>query len=427
MQKGEKKRLFYGWIIAISCAMVMGGGTGLFSNSTGIFVVPVTEALGISRGAFTLHSTIMSVSGLFMIYYMGRLLRSKPYMLKRMLMLSAVICSVSFFCYSFSTEVWHFYIFAGILGFFWPALGGITLTTLINNWFVDKKGLAMGIAFSGSGLTAAVMTPITTAVVADHGWQMGYRLLAICSATLFAVAIILIRLNPSDKGLVPLGSGEELGGSAPVKTGISSKQAMRSPALYFTVIGIGCGSFICMAISSHAIAYLTELGYSSITAASVMSLVMTVMIGAKILLGAAFDKIGTFRSAILVGFCVLSSITALRFAALSPFMPWIFALCFGFGFSTLTVPLPYFVANNFGTREYVSIYSFCSIFMFIPGSISQPLAGFIRDNTGSYYTMWNLGIAVSVLGLTLLALAAVISSKKGYATYLPDEERSEVV
>ena len=52
-----------------------------------------------------------------------------------------------------------------------------------------------------------------------------------------------------------------------------------------------------------------------------MSLVMTVMIFAKIFLGAVFDKIGPVPSAVLTGVCMLVSVVALRFAGVASFMP----------------------------------------------------------------------------------------------------------
>lgn len=52
-------------------------------------------------------------------------------------------------------------------------LAGISVTTLVNNWFVDKRGLATGLAFAGSGVSAAIMTPVLTTVVTDYGWAHG--------------------------------------------------------------------------------------------------------------------------------------------------------------------------------------------------------------------------------------------------------------
>ena len=205
METTGKKKFFYGWIIALACTMVVGASTGMFSNCNGIFVVPVTEDLGISRGAFSLYSTITGITSLFGIVIFGKLLRNKPEKIRLMMVVSAVATSVSYFSLSLCNKIWQFYALALITGIFWPALGGLTLTTLINNWFKEKRGFAIGLAYTGSGVSAAIMTPIVTAVVADHGWRSGFQLLAVCAAVLFTIAILLIRLRPEDVGQTALG------------------------------------------------------------------------------------------------------------------------------------------------------------------------------------------------------------------------------
>ena len=419
-QTKTKKKFFYGWVIVFCCTLLVAAGTGIFVNCLGIFVKPVCEDLGFDRGPFTLYSSIGGFVGMFAVLIYGELYRKYPHHIRKFIALGMVICCGAFYGYSLSTKLWHFYVLAAIYGTASMTLAGISLTTLINNWFVDKRGLATGLAFAGSGVSAAIMTPVLTTVVTDYGWRMGYRTMSLVSFIILIPAMLLIRLEPSDKGLLPYGvtphPSEEDKQSIPVieQTGLTRAQAVKTSSFYFQSIGIFCLSLAGMGISNHAISYFTDIGYSPLTASTAMSLVMTIMIGAKILLGAVFDKIGSVRSAILTGLCMIASTLSIRFAGAGAFMPYVFSVCFGFGYSTLTVPYSYLIGQNFGTREFAAIYSLATMISSLGNSYAPSLSGTLYDFFGSYINVWNIYIVVSVLAIVTLTLAAKISKQKGY-------------
>ena len=415
--KKAPKKFFYGWIIVLCCTLLMAVGTGIFVNCVGIFVKPVCEDLGFERGTFTLYTTITSVLSMLVF---GELYRKKPRRIRLYIAIGGLTGCLVFFGYSLSSKLWHFYTLSAIYGCVATTLAGISVTTLVNNWFVDKRGLATGLAFAGSGVSAAIMTPVLTTVVTDYGWRMGYRTMSLVSFIILIPAMLLIRLEPSDKGLLPYGvtphPSEEDKRSIPVieQTGLTRAQAVKTSSFYFQSIGIFCLSLAGMGISNHAISYFTDIGYSPLTASTAMSLVMTIMIGAKILLGAVFDKIGSVRSAILTGLCMIASTLSIRFAGAGAFMPYVFSVCFGFGYSTLTVPYSYLIGQNFGTREFSSIYSLICTLGSLGGGIAATLTGMLYDRLGSYYPVWTIYFVLACLALTFLFLASKTAQDRGY-------------
>ena len=418
--KKAPKKFFYGWIIVLCCTLLMAVGTGIFVNCVGIFVKPVCEDLGFERGTFTLYTTITSVLSMLAMLVFGELYRKKPRHIRLYIAIGGLTGCLVFFGYSLSSKLWHFYTLSAIYGCVATTLAGISVTTLVNNWFVDKRGLATGLAFAGSGVSAAIMTPVLTTVVTDYGWRMGYRTMSLVSFIILIPAMLLIRLEPSDKGLLPYGvtphPSEEDKRSIPVieQTGLTRAQAVKTSSFYFQSIGIFCLSLAGMGISNHAISYFTDIGYSPLTASTAMSLVMTIMIGAKILLGAVFDKIGSVRSAILTGLCMIASTLSIRFAGAGAFMPYVFSVCFGFGYSTLTVPYSYLIGQNFGTREFSSIYSLICTLGSLGGGIATTLTGMLYDRLGSYYPVWTIYFVLACLALTFLFLASKTAQDRGY-------------
>jgi len=414
----KRPRLFYGWVVVLGCSLLIGASTGLFSNCVSGFIKPVCETLDVSRGAFSLYSTIGGFVGMGAIVLYGELYQRHPLAIRKFILWGCVVCCSVFVGYSFATKLWHFYALAALFGTASSTLAGISVTTLINNWFVDKRGLATGLAFAGSGVSAAIMTPVLSTIVADYGWRMGYRTMSLVGLLILLPAVLLIRLEPADKGLLPYGvkpEGEEES-KIPVleQTGLTRAQAIKTNTFYFQSIGIFCLSTAGMGMSTHAIAYFTDIGYSPLTASTAMSMVMTIMIFAKILLGAVFDKLGSVRSAILTGCCMIASTLAIRFAGAAAFMPYVFSLCFGFGYSTLTVPYSYLIGQNFGTREFASIYSLICTLGSLGGGVAATLTGMLYDHFGSYLPVWSFYAGLACLALIFLFLASKTAQKKGY-------------
>ncbi|MBQ3076247.1 MAG: MFS transporter [Clostridia bacterium] len=415
-----KPRRFYGWIVVLGCALMMGTSVGLFVNCNGVFVKPVCEDLGFSRGAFTLYSTIINFLGMLMQLYYGNLYRTRRIL--PIARVAAVVTCASMVGFSFASKLWHFYALATIFGLSQVPVSMLTIATLVNNWFVDKKGLAAGLAYCGSGVTAAIMTPVLTAVVADHGWRSGYRLLGVLGFVLLFVAVfLLLREKPADMGLLPLGvSADAADGSAADATpaqaavGLTRAEALKTPVLYMMVFSFAVFTFCNMGMMNHLISYFTDIGYSEGYASTIVSLVMTVMIGAKILMGAIFDRVGALWTAALTGSFLVCSLLMLTFAGASPVIPFVFACFYGFGSSTGTVPLNFLLTENFGSRDFAALYSLVSMMSGIFSSLGPSLVGAMYDLLGSYSRIWPGLLALVCLAAVTLVTATLMASRRNY-------------
>lgn len=412
--KTGRPKLFYGWIVVLGCALMMGTSIGLFVNCNGIFIKPVCEDLGFTRGAFTLYASIASFVGMFMQVVYGNLYQKYP-----MLPFSRVSIFVVCSCvlgYSFATKLWHFYVIGALYGCFSTTTAGLGIATVINNWFLSRKALATGLAWAGCGVSAAIMTPIATRVVELYGWRMGYRLMAGTGLFLYLTAILFfIRESPAQRGLLPLGAEQSAEGLKTWQpTGLTRAQTVKTPAYWAFTLGLTLVSFIGMGMTPHIIAYLTDIGYSSATASSVQAAVMWALVLAEVVLGAVFDRVGPVYTSLLTGLSLLLSVLLLLFAGSSPLMPWLFAFVYGFGYATLSVPIAYLVGENFGTREFSAVYSLCTMPSGIGGALGSPFSGMVFDTTGGYLTVWLIYLALSVVCTLALTFAAARCAREGY-------------
>ncbi|MEI3231217.1 MAG: MFS transporter [Gordonibacter pamelaeae] len=82
------------------------------------------------------------------------------------------------------------------------------MSVIISNWFTLKRGLAVSIALSGSGMGGMVLSTATSAMIEASGWRAAFLLLAVvCLVAGLPLAALTFRTRPSDKGLEPYGAG----------------------------------------------------------------------------------------------------------------------------------------------------------------------------------------------------------------------------
>ena len=128
----EKKRFFYGWLILLTCILIMGLGYAPLVSCASLFTKPVTEDLGFTRSGYALVSTIAALMMAFMSPFIGKIM-SKPYMHKALVVCMIGNC-LAYYCYSFASTLPQFYVTAACIGFFECGSTMIPVSGLITNY-----------------------------------------------------------------------------------------------------------------------------------------------------------------------------------------------------------------------------------------------------------------------------------------------------
>ena len=417
----KKGRHHYAWIIAFA-GLIVSGGIGIFTSCLGIFVKPVCENLGFLRAQFTMCGSISMIVCVVLMPFFGTLF--KRFGFKRIAIISAVICGLILMGYSISSELWHFYVLAFVCGLFMNGFGIMAVGILVNKWFTDKKGLATGIAFSGSGLLAAILIPIANRFIELNGWRWTYRFLG-CAALVILVPVILfiVKDKPEDIGLEsyriskntnldikPGSSQERSPGRGTADMGITRNEAFRTVSFWLLAAGV-MGITLCQAGPHiHTISFLSDIGYSIAFASIISSAYFVFLTGFKVFMGLAFDRLGSLRGSMLIGgACVVFPIFALL--AAFPVFPWVYALVLGLASSGATILGPILSANFYGKKDFSKIFSVISMFSHIGVVISSPIYGAIFDITGRYSLAWVLSIGAGIV-VCICLFGAYRTSKK---------------
>jgi len=407
-------KIFYGWFIVAACMLVAAAGIG-FHNTASIFIRPVTEDLGLSRGEFTFFRTIITAVSAGLLPMYGKL--AKRFKIKNIMLVGTVCSALSLISYSFASQLWHFYSLAIINGLFVNAAHFMLIGILINRWFEDKRGLALGIAFAGSGLGAAVMVPMVSQVIELAGWRWGFgfsagaRWMVIIPRVLF-----LIKEHPEDKNLTPYKTGNNNQTPADpnrIPTGLMLSQARKTPTFWILAVAFLCIAVGAGASNAHTAPHLGDLGYSSVFYSAVVSFSLLTLTTGKIFIGHVFDRFGLYVGGAVLGISLtLSPIFALLSA--NPVAPWFHAFFLGLGSTGFSIPINIYTMKFFGEKDFTAILSIMSMITAFSAAFAAPVMGLAYDFLGSYTSAWVVLVVLGIVVFICLAAANFISKGKTY-------------
>ncbi len=195
---------FYGWIVVAVAFVTMGIGVNARTAFSLLFP-PILAEFGWDRGvtaaAFSIGfmaSTIYApLSGILMDRFGPRYVVS----------FGVLLVSVGMATATRVQQPWHLYLTLGVLvvgGSFFMSYFGHSL--FLPHWFVRRRGLAIGIAFSGVGVGSIVIFPWLQHVMDQVGWRQACWMMAILlGGVLVPLNVLLQRQRPQDIGPEPDG------------------------------------------------------------------------------------------------------------------------------------------------------------------------------------------------------------------------------
>jgi sugar phosphate permease len=388
--------IFYGWIVLGVAFITVVLGYAI-RNSFAVFYPTIVEEFGWGRG-----STALMFSSAFLVYGLASPLagtlvdRFKP---RLVLPLGGLIAGVSVALCSLATAQWQFFLFYGGIAAIGLSLAGWTpLTTIVSNWFVKKRGLAIGILAAGFG-GSLISAPIAQFLISSFGWQKAYIIVGILPiAIIVPLCSLLIRRSPQEKGLLPDGAPQkppqpqepdepQTGEGKWAATTWTLPRAMKAYQfwLLFLVAFFLLGITEQIAIT-HLVYFFRDVGYEPMMAANIYS-VFGILFILGTLCSFLSDRFG--RERVFIPSCLLSAVAiSLLFLirdASHLWMPVLFAVCFGLGVGAAGPVFFSAAADLFQGRHFGSILGTITLGFSLGGAIGPSLAGFIHDKTNSYF------------------------------------------
>lgn len=411
-------RFFYGWWIVAGGLLIMATCYTVFVNCIPLFQTHIVKELGISVGQFNTGVSITTVVAVFASLVIGKL--TDKCSARILGSITVVTSSVVLVGLSFVTQLWQLYALCIVAGFVVVAGTRLLVSVIISNWFTLKRGLAVSIALSGSGVGGVLLSPATSAMIEASGWRDAFLLLAVvCLAASLPLVIFTFRTRPSDIGLAPYGVGQveqrkqDRSPDAPVTVSVGWKVLRKNAGFWMLVVGFVMMGVVNGAVITNSIANMTSVtldgvevvtgGHSTMWAGSVWSFYLALVIVMKVLLGAIYDRFGMEAGTILGTLTSMAAGVALCFPATDA-GPILAVVFFSFATCMGTVAPPIMVSKEYGKKDLGTVTGIVTAFEMFGAAVGSVASGLMFDAWLSFAPVWIMTIVASaIMGVTLLA------------------------
>ena len=400
-QKGiSRKQKTQMWTIIILSGLMVCLVLGLCNAPKSLYVQPVTQALGISRSAYSITDSCRFAATAVMNLFFGVLVaRFGP----RKLIAAGFTCAVTaLVLFSVAETVWVFYVGGVLLGL------GIAWTTttmvgyVVNLWCRERKGTIMGAVLASSGVGAVIGTQLLAPIINREGdpfaYRGAYRLAAVILLAVGVVVVALYRDRPTGETDIPA-----------VKKN-KKEQLETDPQLLRRVefwAALGCvfiGGMVLQGIQGVAVPHLRDVGLSADFGATVLSCQAVVLVVTKFSTGWLFDKRGLrFTSTICMTAAVLTvvALVPVTASAAGKALALIFAVISAAALPIETVMLPIYAQGLFGQKAYHKALGIFVAAKDVGYAAGGPVMNLCYDLTGDY--------RMAFIGAGVLMAAALVT------------------
>ena len=417
-----RPRIFYGWYIVIIAfiANFMSVGTGFYLMNA--FMEPLCEAHGWTRTDIGLAPGYGTFFGLLAQMVYGTIVNRVG--VRILMLLGSMLSGVAFFMLIRSETLTQFYFYFIVLFVGNAAYGGIVASTAVNNWFIAKRGRAMGLAAAGVSFSGAVLPLVAMVMILWLGIGQASLFISFLVFLVGPAAWLVVKDWPEDQGLRPDGIDPRvLDGEGTGLSGTRGHSIFPSPGASFISTGkpmmqwpikrlVRNGTFwrlgmayalltaVAVGVMSQLKPRFADIGFSDLAAMWLMA--ATAFAGAlgKYLWGLICDYFDTRYVAALIA--VLNGF-GLVFTFIHGSLPalFLFVVIFGFTMGGVMSTYPIIIADIFGREAFPFVIRFASLFLILQIA-GYLIAGQSFDRTGSYNLAYAMFLVFDLAAAVLI-------------------------
>ena len=382
--------MYYGWWVLTGMVVAMTVSEGVTFGSFGAYVLPLEESFGWSRAEVSLGFSVQVGTVGATAPFLGRLIDVVGP--RRLMLIGAPLCLVSFLLLAQMTQLWQWYAFMGMNALALGCIAYIPAQALAVRWFDRHRALATSLIGASVWLGQLVMLPLVQLIIGEWGWDDAFIASGVLVVGSYAIAFILVRDQPPPGGQAAHAARSAQGAgaaAAPVMEaplgGLTVGEALRRPLFWLITFGLMAIFFVVFGWLSQAVPYYQSVDYSERTAGLIVSATAG---GAVVWLLVAGNFLERFRRperiAAVGSLLVAASMLTLYLAGGSTGGTALHVVLYVLGFATVPPLEALMISRAFGPRNFATILGTGFMFETIAIFFSPIVAGRIYDSTGSY-------------------------------------------
>ena len=408
---------YYGWvIIANTVALSLSSRTVMTVAVLSVFVVPMTDELGWSRGLFSGAVSLGGLCAVVVSPFIGRwvdrygagLLLSASSMLTGALSVLLAVTSNPLAFYALYVP--------GRMIFTGPLELGIP--TALSNWFIRRRPLSLAIDGASKGLGLTIMPLVAQFMITGWDWKTAWVALGVLSVAVGVIPpLLFMSRRPEDMGLEPdpaPRTGSETENEATEtnhgttdrasETNFTVGQALRTRALWILAIFSGAGFMVQAGVSLHQVPHYIEQGilpqYAALTASGfALAQIVAGMFWSTMARRVHLRYLLAAAAFVLAGASVATSYSYTTVSALAS------AGAVGLGVGGLHLLVRLAWADYYGRQHLGSIRGITMSAQIGGQALGPVTSGFLYDYTGNYHLALQVFTGAAALGGLLVLFA----------------------
>ncbi len=383
-------------IVLLLCFFLNMVGRGV-ADTYVVFLLPLEKEFGWSRSSISSVYSIYMLSNGLSAPFSGMLYeRWGP----KVLYLSGLaVMTAAFMLAGQLTSLWQFQLCIGMgAGIGMTALGVVPATTLVSRWFISNTSSAIGVVYAGAGAGSLLIVPLAQYLIAGIGWRETYFWLGLMFIVLMACVLIAPwpRISRGRDGCLHPHNPKE-----PAVVFDELKLAFKTPAYWSLIQVFFFTALAVYTILVQTIAFLVDIGFSPIHAATAFGLSGILSVLGVSMAGWLADRLGA-KWVVTASFALtFTGVLILYFLSYKPLL-WLlmlYVLLFGISQGARGPIVATLTAKFFPGPGLATIYG--TIYASIPlGSATGAFAsGWLHDMSDGYRAGFVLSMASVLLAL----------------------------
>lgn len=388
-QNGEFQR---GWPVLAAC--VVGVGLGLSPlpfYTMGVFAPHLAREFGWTTAQIMGGLSITTMSVVVGGPVAGFL--SERYGARLIALLSLLLFGLAFMSMAtLGNSLTQFYVTWAVIALVGAGTLPITFTRTVNRWFDRNRGMALGIAMTGTGVFGILCKPYLAWIVGDYGWRAGYVALGALPLLVALPACFLLFRDPPEDDPAD-------GRPSAALTGLSRGEALRNWRFWVIALAMVIVPFCLAGPVPNLEKILSDRGFDAATALSLTPLIGLSAIAGRLIGGWLLDRFWAPGVAFVMLSLPAIACVILAGGTYDPATAAIAIAMIGFALGIEYDVVAYLTSRYFGMKAYAGLYAILYV-CFAVGSGVAPLAfGYLRDINNDY-----------ALALTISAVLLPLSS-----------------
>lgn len=363
------------WRVGLAAFLAIGLSHGAYQALSSLFVLPLQDAFGWSRGqiAFAHYASLVVA---FAAPFVGRAVDRFG---ARRIMLGGMVLSVLTYLglASMNGSLALFYMLSILAGVIGLSASGLTCSRVVSQSFVRSRGVSLAIARSGLALASAALPTILFAIMARFGWRAGYVTEALLVLAI-ALPAVWFWIGHSQTPA----ARERQHSDPDLPTWL---HLLRERRVWLLCVGAGLGYAPATAIMTQLQPLLISKGVGASDAAALVGMAGIASFIGAIITGSLVDRFWApgiaflFACGSAAGTCLLA-----WHGAVDGPMASLAILLIGFGLGAEIDVVAYMVARYFGIRSFSTIYGMTVFFIAFSSAVGASMLGVAFDRHGNY-------------------------------------------